>query len=67
MQDDYTAQNYHRPSDEYNSSWNLQGAILDLELYFNLGKTLANSRTWPSWKTGSEFKALRDKTNEIRK
>jgi Zn-dependent M28 family amino/carboxypeptidase len=67
MQDDYTAKNYHRPSDEYNSSWNLEGAILDLELYFMLGKRLANSRIWPSWKQSSEFKALRDKSKNIRK
>ena len=67
MQDDYTAKNYHRPSDEYNSSWNLEGAVLDLELYFGLGNRLANSRTWPGWKQGSEFKALRDKSSDRRK
>ena len=67
MQDDYTAKNYHRPSDEYKDSWNLEGAILDLNLYFNLGNMLANTRIWPAWKQGSEFKALRDKTNESRK
>ncbi len=66
LQDDYTAKNYHRPSDEYDNSWNLEGAILDLQLYFNLGNSLANSRRWPAWKQGSEFKALRDKTNQLR-
>lgn len=67
MQDDYTAKNYHRPSDEYDPSWNLEGAIQDLQLYFQLGNTLANSRIWPSWKPGSEFKALREKTSDARK
>ena len=67
MQDDYTAKNYHQPTDEYDSSWNLEGAILDLGLYFNLGRSLANSRKWPAWKQGSEFKSLRDKTNQLRK
>ena len=67
MRDDYTAKNYHQPSDEYDSSWNLEGAIQDLHLYFGLGQTLANSRTWPEWKTGSEFKALREKTRSERK
>ncbi len=67
MRDDYTAKNYHRPSDEYHPSWNLEGAIQDLELYFRLGTTLANSRTWPDWKQGSEFKALRDKSRSARK
>lgn len=67
MQDDYTAKNYHRPSDEYNTTWNLEGAIQDLELYFRVGNTLANSREWPAWKQGSEFKAIRDKTRDARK
>jgi Zn-dependent M28 family amino/carboxypeptidase len=67
MQDDYTAKNYHRPSDEYNSSWNLEGAIQDLELYFRLGNALANSRSWPAWKQGSEFRAIREKTGASRK
>lgn len=67
MKDDYTAKNYHRPSDEYDSSWNLAGAVLDLEMYFEIGKALASSRTWPAWKTGSEFKAIRDKTADARK
>lgn len=67
MRDDYTAKNYHRPSDEYDSSWNLEGAVIDLQLYFNLGNKLANSRAWPGWKPGSEFKALREKSNDARK
>ncbi len=67
MRDDYTAKNYHRPSDEYDPSWNLEGAIQDLELYFSLGNKLANSRTWPDWKQGSEFKAFRDKSRSERK
>jgi Zn-dependent M28 family amino/carboxypeptidase len=66
MQDEYTAKNYHQPSDEYDPSWNLEGAIQDLELYFRLGNSLTNSRMWPSWKQGSEFKALREKTNAVR-
>ena len=67
MQDDYTAKNYHRPSDEYDSSWNLEGAVQDLQLYFMLGQRLANSRIWPAWKQGSEFKSLREKSNHLRK
>jgi hypothetical protein len=32
-----------------------------------LGEKLANSREWPEWKAGSEFKAERDKTASERK
>ena len=66
MQDEYTAKFYHQPSDEWEAGWNLEGAIDDLQLYFMLGNTLANSRTWPAWKQGSEFKAIREKSNSVR-
>ena len=62
MEDDYTAKNYHRPSDEYDpKTWKLDGAIADLQLLFQVGKRLAFDSKWPSWKEGSEFKAVREK------
>jgi len=62
IQDDYTAKHYHRPSDEYDASkWVLTGAIEDLKLLFQVGKRLAFADKWPEWKTGSEFKAIREK------
>jgi len=58
--DDYTKLNYHRPSDEYNgTAWKLDGAIDDLQLLFKVGRRLAFGHTWPAWKDGSEFKAIR--------
>ncbi|PZR29546.1 MAG: peptidase M28 [Citrobacter freundii] len=60
--DEYTEKNYHRPSDEYTpEKWVLDGAIDDLKLFFQVGKKLASDEKWPEWKTGSEFKAIRDK------
>jgi Zn-dependent M28 family amino/carboxypeptidase len=60
LQDDYTAKNYHQPSDEYNAStWSMEGAINDLHLFYRVGKRLAFAKKWPQWKAGSEFKALR--------
>jgi len=62
--DEYTEKNYHRPSDEYTpENWVLDGAIDDLKLFFQVGKRLAFTEKWPEWKQGSEFKALREKTN----
>ncbi|MBI1343476.1 MAG: M28 family peptidase [Terrimonas sp.] len=58
--DEYNAKHYHRPSDEFNDSWILDGAIDDLQLLFKVGKRLAYSEEWPKWKEGSEFKALRE-------
>jgi len=59
-EDDYRARNYHRPSDEINDDWNLEGAIEDLKLLFMVGKHIAAEETWPAWKEGSEFKKLRE-------
>lgn len=60
--DHYTEKNYHRPSDQFNTAWVFDGAIEDLKLFFQVGKRLAFTDKWPAWKTGSEFKAIREKS-----
>ena len=58
--EEYTEKYYHRPSDEYDANrWNLDGGLEDIELLFQVGKRLASETSWPKWKEGSEFKALR--------
>jgi Zn-dependent M28 family amino/carboxypeptidase len=57
---EYTANHYHRVSDEYDLSWDVSGALEDMELYYRTGLEIANSDQWPSWAEGSEFKAIRD-------
>lgn len=64
LQDDYTANHYHRPSDEYDPSWTFEGGLQDIQLLFNVGKRLAFESTWPQWKAGSEFKLIRDKSKK---
>lgn len=55
--DEYTSERYHRPSDEYDpASWDLAGAIADLQLFFKVGMKVANAEKKPEWKAGSEFK-----------
>jgi len=65
--DKYTAENYHKPSDEYDPNWDLSGAIDDLRLLFKVGYRLSMESTFPSWKEGSEFKAKRDADMEAAK
>jgi Zn-dependent M28 family amino/carboxypeptidase len=60
--EDYTRERYHQPADEFDPNWDLSGMAADLGIVFDLGERLANSREWPEWKAGSEFKAARDKT-----
>lgn len=53
---EYTAKNYHAPSDEYDpETWDMSGIIQDAQIYYNIGWRLANSDEWPQWKEGSEF------------
>jgi len=53
--EEYTAKNYHAPSDEYDDTWDMSGVIQDAQLYYNVGWKLANSDTWPQWNETSEF------------
>ena len=64
---DYTAKCYHQVCDDWSAAWDLRGAAQDIDLLYEVGRDLANSRAWPSWNPDSEFKALRDKTAAQRK
>jgi Zn-dependent M28 family amino/carboxypeptidase len=63
----YVRDKYHQPADEFDPNWDLSGMVQDLSILWDLGTGLANSREWPDWKPGSEFKAARDKTASLRK
>jgi len=58
--EEYTNENYHRVTDEYDLSWDVSGAMEDMQMYFKTGLDVANSDEWPNWKEGTEFKAKRD-------
>ena len=59
-QDEYTAKDYHKLSDEVKPDWDLAGAVEDLKLLAELGYRLAQGSRYPEWKPGSEFKARRE-------
>lgn len=58
----YTAERYHKPADEFNDTWILSGAVLDVQMYYMVGETVATGTEWPNWYEGTEFRALRDKS-----
>jgi Zn-dependent M28 family amino/carboxypeptidase len=64
---EYTVRCYHQPCDNITAAWDLRGAAQDVALLYAAGKSLADSRRWPDWNEGSEFKALRAKTASQRK
>jgi Zn-dependent M28 family amino/carboxypeptidase len=64
----YDKDRYHQPADEYDArTWKLDGLAADIGVLFDLGQRLANSRDWPGWTEGAEFKAERDRTAAERK
>jgi len=62
QQDDYVANQYHQPSDNYSPEMDATGMAQVANLLFRLGNDLANGDTFPGWKNGSEFKAVREKS-----
>ena len=58
---------YHQTCDRWDPSWNLAGAAQDVGLFLTIGQKLANTRDWPTWRAGSEFKAIRDKSAATRR
>lgn len=64
--DEYRANRYHQPADEWEASWTFTGMARDLQLLYTVGSELANSERWPNWSTDSEFRAARDASAEAR-
>src|SRR6266567_253714 len=60
--DEFVAKHYHQPSDEVDPTWDLSGAVQDVQLLFEVGYQAANADKLPEWKAGSEFKSKRDAT-----
>lgn len=60
MRDQYTREDYHKPSDKIKPYWDLSGTVEDLRLLGEVGFRVANGNAFPVWKEGSEFKAKRE-------
>jgi Zn-dependent M28 family amino/carboxypeptidase len=59
---DFTKFRYHSPQDNFDAkTWDLSGIVEDIRLVFDLGYRLSNEESYPKWKEGSEFKAIREK------
>jgi Zn-dependent M28 family amino/carboxypeptidase len=58
--DAYTANDYHKPSDEIKPDWDLQGAVDDAQIMFQVGYRVSQAAAFPQWRPGTEFKARRD-------
>lgn len=64
---EYTGKCYHQTCDSWDASWDLRGAVQDIELFHTIIGELGNSNRWPQWQEGSEFKGVREQSDELRK
>jgi Zn-dependent M28 family amino/carboxypeptidase len=63
---DYIGNCYHQTCDAWDPDWDLRGAAQDMELLRTIIEDLGDSRRWPQWKAGSEFKAVREQSASAR-
>ena len=56
----YVAEDYHKPSDEVKPTWDLAGAVEDIQMLATVGVWVANGAKFPEWRPGSEFRAIRE-------
>ena len=60
MLDDYTANRYHKASDNFDPNWDLSGIVQDLNALYGVGKVLSLNHAWPNYREGNAFRAIRD-------
>jgi hypothetical protein len=60
--EEFVAQRYHGPEDEWSDDWRLDGALEDLGVFFRTGLAVADSGDWPEWSKDSEFRAVRERS-----
>jgi Zn-dependent M28 family amino/carboxypeptidase len=58
----YRDNGYHLPDDEYDPNWNWAGVMDDLQLFYRLGRMLADGSDWPNWYPDDEFRRIRDES-----
>jgi len=65
--DDFRANHYHQPSDQFDPKWDWSEAVQMAELGIWMGWDAANAATMPNWKPGDEFRAARDRATAAAK
>ena len=58
--DDYTANRYHKASDNFDLAWDLRGIVQDINALYGVGKELSRNQAWPNYRQGNAFRAIRD-------
>jgi hypothetical protein len=61
-QKDYGDNRYHQQADNYTDTMDATGMAQIANILYEVGTKLSNETTFPGWKNGSEFKAVREKS-----
>ena len=62
----FTSNCYHQTCDAWSPGWDLRGAAQEADMFYAIGKRLANSRDWPQWRPTSEFAKIRAQSSGAR-
>jgi Zn-dependent M28 family amino/carboxypeptidase len=63
----FTKERYHQPSDQIDESWNLEGAVDDVQLMAVTLLRVADAPKMPEWRPGDEFEAARKRALQLTK
>ena len=55
------ANRYHKPQDEIDENWDFRGILADIRLFFDIGYSMSQEKTFPQFKAKSEFRELGEK------
>jgi len=67
LRQDYAGNRYHQPSDEFDPKWDLRGPVQTMQTMHELGSRIANSKAWPQWYHGNEFRSIRERSLKARR
>ena len=57
---DYTANRYHKPADQFDAAWQFDGITEDVQALYEVGRRVASGEATPQWSEQSEFRAARE-------
>jgi Zn-dependent M28 family amino/carboxypeptidase len=60
----FIEEKYHQVTDEYSDTLEIGGILQYLQVTFDIGLTLANSRKFPNWVKNDDFRPIRDASRE---
>ncbi|HEX6838273.1 MAG TPA: M20/M25/M40 family metallo-hydrolase [Polyangia bacterium] len=67
QQEKYNDERYHQPSDQIDATWDLDGAVEDVQLMTVTLLRIADAAKMPAWHHGDEFEAARKKALDAAK